>query len=244
MKRPLWITVSLMLAAIIALSIARPHIFVSPGNLAPAHAELKNDCFACHTPFRGAASARCISCHAVADIGLRTTKGDALPANPKRRAFHQALIKADCLGCHREHASAGLAQRPGPIFDHVLLSPDARSKCQTCHEAPRDALHTGQTMACATCHQPPHWKPATFDHRRFFPLEGAHTATCATCHPDGNYKRYTCYGCHEHDPARVIAQHREEGITNLNNCVRCHRNGRSEEGEGGERGGGEREGGD
>ena len=62
---------------------------------------------------------------------------------------------------------------------------------------------------------------------------------CATCHLSGNYKQYTCHGCHEHQQARIIAEHREEGITNIQNCVRCHRSphGDAE----GEREGGERE---
>jgi hypothetical protein len=78
-------------------------------------------------------------------------------------------------------------------------------------------------LICATCHQAPHWKPATFNHNRYFPLDGDHNVACTTCHLGGNYKQYTCYGCHEHQQARIIAKHREEGITNIQNCVRCHR---------------------
>jgi hypothetical protein len=42
--------------------------------------------------------------------------------------------------------------------------------------------------------------------------------------------RYTCYGCHEHSRSEVESEHREEGIGNLSNCVRCHPTGREEEG--------------
>ena len=100
------------------------------------------------------------------------------------------------------------------------------------------------TGNCAQCHKPPAWKPATFDHDKFFPLDKDHNAACVTCHVGNNYNQYTCYGCHEHTPANVQAKHREEvGAVNLDQCVRCHRNA-SGEGEGGgrgERGKGKRE---
>jgi hypothetical protein len=40
--------------------------------------------------------------------------------------------------------------------------------------------------------------------------------------------RYTCYGCHEHQQARIIAQHRNEGIANIEKCARCHRSAKGE----------------
>lgn len=233
MKRALWIGVMLALLAIIIVSIARPHQMLAPGKVQAAHAALESDCFACHTPFRGASSARCTSCHALADIGLRTTKGVIITRKGQAPAFHQALANADCTSCHSEHQSAATVGPKSARFDHALLKPDARSNCRLCHAAPRDALHSGKQLDCATCHQTSGWKPATFEHSRFFELVGDHNASCATCHPGGNYKRYTCYGCHEHQPADILAEHREEGITNIDNCVRCHRSAHGErEGEG------------
>ena len=44
-----------------------------------------------------------------------------------------------------------------------------------------------------------------------------------TCHTGNDYSRYTCYGCHEHTPAKIRAEHQEEGISNFTNCVECHR---------------------
>ena len=32
-----------------------------------------------------------------------------------------------------------------------------------------------------------------------------------------------CYGCHEHTPANIRAEHEEEGIRDFENCVECHR---------------------
>lgn len=240
MKRSLWISFSLVLVAIIALSFVRPHEMVSPGNVIPAHAALESNCFACHAPFRGASAERCTTCHVVADIGLHTTKGVVIAQSDRRPAFHQALTEPNCMACHSDHPRPRLTKTSAVKFNHALLKGDARAKCQSCHTAPRDDLHRGQTLACATCHQPARWKPATFDHNRYFLLDGDHNAACTTCHLGGNYKQYTCYGCHEHQEARIIAEHREEGITNIQNCVRCHRSAHGEAG--GEREGGEREG--
>ena len=105
-------------------------------------------------------------------------------------------------------------------------------------------LHKQLRGNCAQCRKLDAWKLATFDHARFFPLDGDHDATCVTCHIGNVHQEYTCYGCHEHTPANMQAKHREEGITeDLQNCVRCHRSASGEpEGKGkAERGKGQRE---
>lgn len=232
MKRSIWIAVSLMLAAILVLTIARPHQMISPGNLIPAHTTIQGDCFACHTPLRGVSAERCAACHKVSDIGLRTTKGIKIPQTASRPEFHQSLIESDCMACHSDHSGVLRLKGATVRFDHKLLKAEARAQCQSCHKAPADDLHRGQNLPCGTCHQPPHWKPATFVHERYFKLDRAHNVSCATCHPGGNYKRYTCFGCHEHQPAQILADHREEGITNIDNCVRCHRSADGEAGGG------------
>ena len=74
MKRPwIWITIVANLIGLIVLAFVYPSAMVSPGALIPAHAELAGNCFACHAPFRGTAFGRCVKCHALADIGTRTT---------------------------------------------------------------------------------------------------------------------------------------------------------------------------
>jgi hypothetical protein len=228
MKRALWIGVSLVLAGILSLSVVRPHEMVSPGNLIAAHSALQDDCFACHVPFRGASAERCTSCHLVADIGLRTTKGAEVRRSEPRPAFHQALTEPDCMACHSDHPRPRLTRASAVRFDHALLTADARADCQSCHLPPQDDLHGGKALPCATCHQPTRWKPATFDHGRYFLLDRDHNTACTTCHLDSNYKQYTCYGCHEHEQARLAAKHRKEGITNLENCARCHRSAHGE----------------
>jgi hypothetical protein len=84
------------------------------------------------------------------------------------------------------------------------------------------------TGGCAQCHQTQAWKPATFDHDKHFLLDENHNVSCVTCHAANDYSKYTCYGCHEHTPENVLREHREEGIRNLDNCVRCHRSAQGE----------------
>ena len=70
-----WVVIS---ANLLVLAFIYPHLMVGPGARASGHAELTTDCFACHTPLRNATADRCIVCHALPDIGLRTTKGAAI----------------------------------------------------------------------------------------------------------------------------------------------------------------------
>lgn len=248
--RWLWIVISANLLVLVGLAFAYPHLMVAPGALEQGHAELTTDCFACHAPLRGASADRCIACHALPDIGQRTTKGVAIKtvsvagATRLKASFHQELTEQNCMACHSDHAGPKLTQHSRKAFSHALLRPQTRDRCESCHQAPVDTLHKQLTGNCAQCHKLDAWKPATFDHARFFPLDGDHNATCVTCHTGNVYQKYTCYGCHEHTPANVQAEHREEGITeDLQNCVRCHRSASGKpEGKGkGERSKGQRE---
>ena len=243
--RWLWILISANLLALVVLAFAYPKMMVSPGPLIGEHAALATDCFACHAPLRGAVSDRCITCHALPDIGLRTTKGVPISkSKPNKASFHQELGDGNCMACHSDHAGPMLAQHNRKSFSHDLLRAATRERCESCHKAPVDNLHRQMTGNCGQCHSLPSWKPASFDHAKFFPLDADHNASCVTCHSTNDYSRYTCYGCHEHTPANMQAKHREEGVgENLDNCVRCHRsaNGEGEGGYGGGRGKGSRE---
>ena len=234
MKRPGLLTlISANLIALIVLAFVYPQFMVGPGPLIPAHQKLNADCFACHAPLRGVAPERCVSCHALTDIGVRTTRGESLGKSAAKASFHQDLITQNCVACHTDHSGPRLTQRSRKSFSHSLLRAAVRSECSTCHEAPRNELHSGLVRSCGECHSPDAWKPATFDHEKLFALVGEHAAPCTTCHVDANFRRYTCYGCHEHTPSNIRAEHAEEGIRNIENCVRCHRsaNGESEGGD-------------
>jgi hypothetical protein len=230
-KRPpvYLVVIALNLVALVALAFIYPHLMVSPGPLVAGHAELATDCFACHAPWRGAAPSLCIDCHAAADIGLRTTKGvPILTKGTVKASFHQDLIEQDCMACHSDHQGPKLTLRGRKSFSHTLLKVEARNRCSSCHAAPKDKLHPGLKVECGECHKTEAWKPATFDHNKYFVLDRDHDATCVTCHTGNDYSRYTCYGCHEHTPQNVREEHLEEGIRDFENCVECHRNAQDE----------------
>lgn len=222
MSRTLKIFLAVNLAILAALVFIYPHLMVGPGKLVPGHKALEGDCFACHAPFTGANSAKCLTCHKPADIGRLNTKGVALAKSTKITAFHQKLLSQDCVACHSDHAGVKRFAQQGR-FNHSLLRKEARDECQACHKSPTDSLHQKITGNCLQCHTQDKWKPATFDHDKFFALDRDHNATCVTCHVRNDYSRYTCYGCHEHTPTNIRRKHVEEGISKYENCVECHR---------------------
>ncbi len=146
----------------------------------------------------------CQSCH-----------GDRKPAN----ALHRSL-KTGCASCHVVDGWRAVT------FNHSRIT--AGLTCITCHQKdkPGDDLHRGVQDGCGQCHSTERWRPASFDHARWFRFDANHPSDCRTCHADaGNFKTYSCYGCHAHTPANIAGEHREEGIRNLDNCARCHRSG-------------------
>lgn len=232
-------------------TLAFPYHAVTPGALSAGHERLANDCLACHTPLRGPIREKCQSCHQLERIGVLHTDGrPRVPAMPRTSLVHKALGDAgtQCYSCHGEHSGASRATA-GMRFTHAVLPPTLRGDCLTCHagERPNDALHANREATCSACHGAEAWKPATIDHDRYFRFDTHHPSTCATCHHvPSDYKRYTCYGCHEHTPAKMAAEHRNERVTNLDLCASCHRSGNEHDtrrgGEGGAVGseGGER----
>ncbi|MBS0578104.1 MAG: class III cytochrome C family protein [Proteobacteria bacterium] len=239
-SRPALMLIAANVLALVALAFIYPHLMVSPGPLLSSHAELTNDCFACHSPWRGTDAKRCMQCHAPAEIGLRTTKGVRVARQSMKISFHQELTERDCMACHSEHQGVQLTERVRIRFSHTLLRSAIRERCESCHTAPNDAIHRQIGSNCGQCHSAQVWKPATFDHAKLFVLDRNHTTECATCHVNTDFSRYTCYGCHAHEPARVRAQHLEEGIRDIADCVKCHRSAR-ESYEGGPREGRERD---
>ncbi len=223
MRRGTLVLIAANLAVLVGLAFIYPHLMVSPGPPAASHAELTTNCFACHAPWQGAKAQRCMTCHAPADIGVRTTKGAPLARTAAKTPFHQELLSQDCMACHTEHAGTRLTERDRGKFSHAMLRVAIRGQCGSCHTAPADALHRNLDTSCGQCHKPEHWKPATFDHAKLFVLDRDHNTDCATCHVNSDFRRYTCYGCHEHQPERIRAEHLEEGIRNFEDCVKCHR---------------------
>lgn len=212
------------LLLLLFLTFYLPQHMVQPGRLMEAHRTLETDCFACHTPFLGSRSERCIKCHKPAEIGLVTTKGVPIGQEQKLVPFHQDLVEKDCVACHSDHKGVQ-AFHPIGRFSHDLLQAGIGERCGGCHRSPGDSLHRQISGNCGQCHRVNSWTPATFDHDRLFRLDGDHQATCNTCHVDNDFTRYTCYGCHEHTRSGIRAEHLEEGIVRYENCVECHRSG-------------------
>lgn len=216
------------LAAIVLLAIFSPQLMISPGKPIDAHAEIATDCFACHTPFIGSRPKKCIACHKVEEIGKVTTKGLIITGEKKNAAFHQQLIEDDCVACHSDHKGVQ-AFRPIGQFSHQLLQPAVIKECNGCHSNPGDALHQKIEGNCSSCHVQERWTPATFEHEKFFRFDKDHRTECKTCHIENDYGKYTCYGCHEHSRSKIREEHVEEGISDYETCVDCHRSGDEDE---------------
>ena len=233
MNKFLKLALAINLIILAVLSFVYPHLMVGPGKLIPAHKELSADCFACHIPLMGVKSDRCINCHKPNEIGLFTTKGLTIKNPSTSTPFHQQLISQNCVDCHSDHAGVKRYKKHGD-FNHALLKSDTRKQCQNCHQNPEDSIHNKLNGNCTQCHSQDKWLPATFDHRKYFMLDDNHNTRCVTCHVGNNYRRYTCFGCHEHSRANVRREHIEEGIRNFDNCVKCHRSGNGDESRGSE----------
>ena len=227
---------TLLLAA--GLAVLTPESALDPGTLVRGHAELAGDCLSCHTPFRGTPAARCAACHAADSIGIaRTVRPAGWEPRPGLTGLHRSVQATDCSACHTDHGGSDPANATRP-FSHEALAESERARCGACHDGdrPTDELHADVAETCADCHTTRAWSPADFAHERYFELDRDHDVRCATCHDQPtSYRTYTCYGCHAHTPANMLAIHSEEGIQNLNDCARCHRSARETEGrEGGD----------
>ena len=196
-------------------------LMVNPGEVTVGHRKIEETCFGCHTPFLGIREANCLVCHEMENIG-GTIQG--------KPAFHQQLKESDCTACHTDHQGRE-RNAATQEFTHRLLVGEILSGCQNCHTKPADTLHTKLDTGCADCHQTEKWKPATLDHSRYFRFDRHHETDCATCHQAETFDRYTCYGCHEHTPAKVEREHWEEGIRDFQQCTICHRSGDEHEAE-------------
>lgn len=65
-----------------------------------------------------------------------------------------------------------------------------------------------------------------------FVLDIDHNLECSMCHNIGSLKSYSCFGCHEHSMNNLVQEHREEGVTNIDDCVSCHKSAEEDEAHG------------
>jgi len=229
MNKPL--AAIILFAAGLAAVLLMPDPLVSPGQLSQGHAKQDKDCFSCHSPFLGPRDDKCIACHKVEDIGLKKTGGkEAMGERAKKVAFHRRLAERSCSGCHTDHKGRKAAKATRQ-FNHGLLEKNYREVCDQCHVKPADTLHRPLTANCGSCHGTEKWKPATFDHDRYFRFDRDHPPECKSCHLGKDYKTYTCYECHEHSERNVREEHLEEGIRDFAKCTDCHRSADEDEAE-------------
>lgn len=190
-------------------------------------------CHQCHpNGFAAFDQATCAQCHS--------------QLNPAFMTQHESRFGTNCLACHHGFF------RDGSDFDHnmlpfKLLGKHAGLSCSQCHpntssiqalqstpttcfacHAKNDA-HQGQFGThCEQCHTPSGWQNANFNHAVFPVDHGSQEqrATCKTCHPNG-FNTYSCFGCHRHTPANIVAGHEGQSLAALQNCIRCHPGGRA-----------------
>ncbi|MCM2257429.1 MAG: cytochrome c3 family protein [Vicinamibacteria bacterium] len=237
-----WIALATTLVLGGAAALVAPYPALTPGPLGPGHLKLGNDCLSCHVLLSGPSRDKCVSCHPIDGIGLRTSDGQPRrPERPRSNRVHRALAggQAACDTCHVAHRGAP-GGAPDLRFSHAVLPAELRPQCLDCHteDRPRDGLHANLAANCSNCHGSEAWKPATFEHERYFRFDRHHPSRCTDCHPvASDFKVYTCYGCHEHTPAKMADEHRKVKAQDLGRCARCHRSGDEHDIRGGERGG-------
>lgn len=205
-----------------------PDKTIGPGQLSEGHAKLTDDCFACHSGFMGISGEKCISCHKLNEIGIKKTTGEPFATVIDLKFSHKEFPTKSCVGCHTDHKGLKpkIALRK---FSHEYLPESASTECTSCHKTPLDTMHRDLGGSCKDCHSTKKWTPATFEHSKYFRFDRHHPDKCKDCHIQKSYKEYTCTGCHEHSESKLYKEHREEGITNYQDCVKCHRSGDEDE---------------
>jgi hypothetical protein len=186
------------------------------------------NCESCHPRGRFAAeTVDCVTCHAAADPGFV--------------GQHLAAFGAACADCHDgKDRMIGFEHRQVFALDgaHAEIEcvdchtgqiySTASGECVTCHQEP--PVHAGLFgFDCARCHSDVAWKPTQLTEHAFRLDHGGNgESACETCHV-GTYVEHTCYGCHDHQPELVRAQHLGEGIDDVEGCVECHPTGQAGE---------------
>jgi hypothetical protein len=230
-------TLATILAVLPGASICRAaglEKLLMPGPLAKAHADLEDNCSACHDRTdRSRQRALCLACHK-----------DVAQDVARRAGFHGRLPNigsGECKACHSEHLGreADIVKLVPAAFDHSatdfrLENAHATAPCESCHVAGKkfreasascgachraDDVHRGGLGAdCGSCHVTLTWRNPKFDHAKTgFPLLGGHATTaCGACHLAGRYRD---------TPKRCIACHAPDDVhrgSRGEDCAACH----------------------
>lgn len=190
--------------------------------------------------------AACSGCHVAARsiADLQAAPTDCVACHREDDA-HDGQFGQDCAACHNsaawQDATFDHGQTAFPLDgSHVEVActqchvdrvfQGTPTDCVACHVEPAFHLAAFGATACSDCHTTTAWQPARFDWPHTFPLDHGESGVvaCQTCHPI-QVQAYTCYGCHEHEPAEIEREHVEEGIRDFQNCTECHPTGQEHE---------------
>ncbi|WP_425399198.1 cytochrome c3 family protein [Aeoliella sp.] len=208
------------------------HQAVNPGPLSAAHANLANNCNACHTPVKGVDTAKCVLCHA--------NNESILQRQPT--AFHASVNT--CKQCHLEHRGVDAKLS---LMDHSLLTGIAMKQMQDAEPgteelaaylrlsekldsgvSPHSRISLNESVLdCASCHS---------NDDRHQSLFGS---DCAQCHATDRwtipeYKHPTpqstdCSQCHQAPPSHymmhfkmISARVAGKPHARVDQCGQCH----------------------
>lgn len=197
---------------------------ISPGALSRPHQFLggATQCTSCHKLAVGAASFKCMECHA--DIAGRVAA---------KRGLHASFgpvsaSEKECASCHSEHNGENFALirwNPSPdAFDHsktgyVLQGKHAGLACARCHTAAHispaqraiisikdlNRTYLGLSPACVTCHQDQH--------------QGRLGQNCLQCHGFNDWKTLSVPSA-KFDHSRT--RYPLTGLHGQVACQKCH----------------------
>ena len=110
----------------------------------------------------------------------------------------------------------------------AVPSANSASRCAT----NPDHAAQGFGTSCEQCHTPVGWRPSSFDHDAWFPIDrGAHrNFACSECHTTGTYSAFSCTHCHEHRQSEADDEHDKVGgyVWSSPACYACHPDGRGD----------------
>ncbi len=186
----------LAVLALFCLALAATWAQISPGPLSRAHQSLSGatQCTSCHKLGAGAASFKCLECHA--DIAGRVAAKRGLHASFGAISASQK----QCATCHSEHNGENfnlIRWNPTPgAFDHSKTGYALEGK------------HVG--LACARCHTAAHIAPAQRATISIKDLNRTYLGIsngCVTCHRDQHQGRLgqNCQQCHGFNDWKVVA---------------------------------------
>lgn len=247
MKRTLFFFALTLILGLTAVFLF-PYYTINPGVLVKGHTNLQNNCFACHSIGKGAPTEKCISCHQLKDIGLKTVAAVVIEKpNNKTNLLHKSIKDIKCYYCHTEHN--GLSRENATLnFTHSVLPKQMLNNCAGCHidKKPDNNIHNVILSDCSNCHTTDKWKRAEFKHQ----LLGEKQNDCRSCHSnkipdDGLHKglevTVQCLQCHntnawkpstfdhikyfrfdENHPSDCKNCHNNQNDYKLYTCYNCH----------------------